>query len=292
MSVGLAPPNYGAPVPLDCGVPVPLNYGVLADIRNLLIDMDGVLYRGRTGLPGGPELIAFLRERGIPYLLVTNNSTLTPAQFVLRLGRMGIDVSQDLIMTSGVATSAYLATLAPPGTKVNVVGEPALIKELEGRGFVIAGRDAEYVVCGWDKGINFDKLKTACLAIRDGATFIGTNADKTYPLEKDLIPGAGSILAFLVAATDVEPIVVGKPEPIMIEQSLRMLGARPEETAILGDRLDTDILGGHRAGILTIMLLTGISTEAEAAACDAPPDLIFDNLPTLISVWAEALDGR
>lgn len=282
--MGLAPLNYGAPVPLDCGV--------LADIRNLLIDMDGVLYRGRTGLPGGPELIAFLRERGIPYLLVTNNSTLTPAQFVLRLGRMGIDVSQDLIMTSGVATSAYLATLAPPGTKVNVVGEPALIKELEGRGFVIAGRDAEYVVCGWDKGINFDKLKTACLAIRDGATFIGTNADKTYPLEKDLIPGAGSILAFLVAATDVEPIVVGKPEPIMIEQSLRMLGARPEETAILGDRLDTDILGGHRAGILTIMLLTGISTEAEAAACDAPPDLIFDDLPTLISVWAEALDGR
>lgn len=282
--MGLAPLNYGAPVPL--------NYGVLADIRNLLIDMDGVLYRGRTGLPGGPELMAFLRERGIPYLLVTNNSTLTPAQFVLRLGRMGIDVSQDLIMTSGVATSAYLATLAPPGTKVNVVGEPALIKELEGRGFVIAGRDAEYVVCGWDKGINFDKLKTACLAIRDGATFIGTNADKTYPLEKDLIPGAGSILAFLVAATDVEPIVVGKPEPIMIEQSLRMLGARPEETAILGDRLDTDILGGHRAGILTIMLLTGISTEAEAAACDAPPDLIFDDLPTLISVWAEALDGR
>ena len=290
--MGLAPLNYGAPVPLDCGVPVPLNYGVLADIRNLLIDMDGVLYRGRTGLPGGPELIAFLRERGIPYLLVTNNSTLTPAQFVLRLGRMGIDVSQDLIMTSGVATSAYLATLAPPGTKVNVVGEPALIKELEGRGFVIAGRDAEYVVCGWDKGINFDKLKTACLAIRDGATFIGTNADKTYPLEKDLIPGAGSVLAFLVAATDVEPIVVGKPEPIMIEQSLRMLGARPEETAMLGDRLDTDILGGHRAGILTIMLLTGISTEAEAAACDAPPDLIFDDLPTLISVWAEALDGR
>ena len=282
--MGLASLNYGAPVPLECGV--------LADIRNLLIDMDGVLYRGRTGLPGGPELMAFLRERGIPYLLVTNNSTLTPAQFVLRLGRMGIDVSQDLIMTSGVATSAYLATLAPPGTKVNVVGEPALIKELEGRGFVIAGRDAEYVVCGWDKGINFDKLKTACLAIRDGATFIGTNADKTYPLEKDLIPGAGSILAFLVAATDVEPIVVGKPEPIMIEQSLRMLGARPEETAMLGDRLDTDILGGHRAGILTIMLLTGISTEAEAVACDAPPDLIIDDLPTLISVWAEALEGR
>ena len=263
----------------------------LADIRNVLIDMDGVLYRGQTGLPGGPELIAFLREQGMPYLLVTNNSTLTPAQFVARLGRMGIDVSEDSIMTSGVATAAYLATLAPPGTKVNVVGEAALIEELEKRGFVMAGRDAQYVVCGWDKGINFEKLKTACLAIRDGATFIGTNADKTYPLEKDLIPGAGSILASLVAATDVEPIVVGKPEPIIIEQSLRMLAARAEDTAILGDRLETDILGGHRAGIITIMLLTGISTAQEAAAYVAPPDFIFDDLPALIKAWKEALGG-
>jgi len=264
----------------------------LGDIRYLLIDMDGVLYRGQTGLPGGPELIAFLREQGIPYLLVTNNSTLTPAQFVTRLGAMGIRVSEDLIMTSGVATAAYLATLAPAGTTVNVVGEGALIEELERRGFVMAGRDAEYVVCGWDKGINFEKLKTACLAIRDGATFIGTNADKTYPLEKDLIPGAGSILACLIAATDVDPIVVGKPEPIIIDQSLRMLGARPEETAILGDRLETDILGGHRAGIVTIMVLTGISSEAEAASYEAPPDLIFDDLPTLIGAWKEALDHR
>jgi len=264
----------------------------LSEIRNLLIDMDGILYRGQTGLPGGPELIAFLREHGLPYLLVTNNSTLTPAQFVVRLSKMGIQVSQDLIMTSGVATAAYLATLAPPGTRINVVGEAALIEELEKRGFVMAGRDAEYVVCGWDKGINFDKLKTACLAIRDGATFIGTNADKTYPLEKDLIPGAGSILASLIAATDVDPIVVGKPEPIIIEQSLRMLGASAEETAILGDRLDTDILGGHRAGIATIMLLTGVSTAEEAAAYEAPPDLILDDLPALIRAWKEALDHR
>jgi len=264
----------------------------LLDVRNLLIDLDGVLYRGQTGLPGGPELIAFLRERDMPFLLVTNNSTLTPAQFVARLSKLGIDVPEDLIMTSGVATSAYLATLAPPGTRVNVVGEAALIDELKKHGFVMAGRDAQYVVCGWDKGINFEKLKTACLAIRDGAIFIGTNADKTYPLEKDLIPGAGSILASLIAATDVDPIVVGKPEPIIIEQSLRMLGARAEETAILGDRLDTDILGGHRAGILTIMLLTGISGAAEAAAYQAPPDLIFDDLPALLEAWRDALDHR
>ncbi len=192
-------------------------------------------------------------------------------------------------MTSGVATASYLATLAPAGTRVNVVGEDALIAELEKRGFVMAGREAEYVVAGWDKGINFEKLKTATLAVRDGATFIGTNPDKTYPLEKDIIPGAGSILAALIAATGVDPIVVGKPEPIIIEQSLQMLGARPEETAILGDRLETDILGGHRAGITTIMVLTGISTAEEALAYEAPPDFIYDDLPAMLDAWRQAL---
>lgn len=263
----------------------------LTRIRNLLVDMDGVLYRGSTGLPGGPELLAFLKERGIRYLLVTNNSTLTPAEFVRRLGDMGIAVTEDQIMTSGVATAIYLTTLAPRGTKVNVVGEPALLEEITKRGYIIGGRDSQYVICGWDKGISFEKLKVACLAIRDGATFIGTNADKTYPLESDIIPGAGSILASLIAATDVEPIVVGKPEPIIVEQSLGVLDARPENTAILGDRLETDILGGHRAGVATIMVLTGISTAEEARAYEAPPDAIYDDLPALIAAWRAALDG-
>lgn len=263
----------------------------LAPIRYLLIDMDGVLYRGQTGLPGGPELIAFCEERGIGYLLMTNNSTLTPAQFAQRLAGMGVRVPESAVMTSGGATAAYLATLAPAGTRVNVVGEAALITALEQRGFVMAGRDAEYVVCGWDKGITFEKLKTACLAIRDGATFIGTNGDKTYPLEKDIIPGNGSLLAALTAATDVEPIVVGKPEPIIFQQALSALGARREETAILGDRLETDILGGRRAGITTIMVLTGISSAAEAVAYEAPPDLIVDDLPALIGAWRRDLDG-
>ncbi len=192
----------------------------LANMRNLLIDMDGVLYRGKTPLPGGGELVGFLEEENIDYLLVTNNSTSTPAEFVDRLKGMDIEVSEESIMTSGVATANYLRKRALDGARVNVVGEEALIKELRKRGFVIAGRNADYVVCGWDRGINFEKLKTACLAIRDGAIFVGTNPDKTYPLENDIIPGAGSILAALVAATDVEPIVVGKPEPIMFEQAL------------------------------------------------------------------------
>lgn len=263
----------------------------LHEIRYLLIDMDGVLYRGKTGLPGGPELIAFLEEQGIRYLLVTNNSTLTPRMFVERLGGMGVHVPESAIMTSGVATAAYLATLAPVGTRVNVVGEAALIEELERKGFVMAGRDAEYVVCGWDRAVTFDKLTTAALAIRDGATFIGTNADKTYPLEKDIIPGAGSLLAALTTATDVKPTVVGKPEPIVFEQSLRLLGGQPLATAILGDRLDTDILGGKRAGIRTIMVLTGIATSEDVATSELQPDLVYDDLPHLIAAWRRALAG-
>ncbi|MFP3895899.1 MAG: HAD-IIA family hydrolase [Anaerolineales bacterium] len=264
----------------------------LTNIRNLLIDMDGVLYRGKTPLPGSGELIEFLKKENIDYLLVTNNSTSTPAQFVARLEEMGVHVSEESIVTSGVATAKYLRARSPNGTRVNVVGEEALIKELQKRGFVMAGRDADYVVCGWDRGINFEKLKIACLAIRDGATFVGTNPDKTYPLENDIIPGAGSILAALVAATDVEPIVVGKPEPIMFEQSLDMLGAKQQETAILGDRVETDLLGGYRAGIATMMVLTGISEKREAEEHQVPVDFVFDDLPSLIQAWEKALDGQ
>ena len=261
----------------------------LSVIRHLLIDMDGVLYRGSTALPGGQELLALLDEIGVSYLMVTNNSTLTPRAFAQRLGRMGMQVDESRVMTSAVATAAYVASLAPAGTRVNVVGETGLVEALQQRGFVLAGRKADYVVAGWDKTLTYEKLKTACLAIRDGAVFVGTNPDKTYPLERDIIPGAGSILAALIAATDVQPIIVGKPEPIIIEQSLALLGARAEETAILGDRLDTDILGGRRAGIATILVLTGISTAEEAAASPTPPDAVFPDLPQLLAAWERAL---
>jgi 4-nitrophenyl phosphatase len=263
----------------------------LTDVHNLLIDMDGVLYRGQTPLTGAADLIRFLQQRDLGYLLVTNNSTLSQDQFAERLAGMGMDVAPEHILTSGVATAEYLRTLAPNGAGVFVVGEAPLIAELEKRGFRLAGRDAEYVVCGWDKGINFDKLRTATLAIRDGATFIGTNPDRTYPLENDLIPGAGALLAAISAATDVDPIVVGKPETIMFEQALRMLRASAADTALLGDRLDTDILGGKRAGVATIMVLTGISTPAEVEASELKPDILFPDLPALLSAWRQALDG-
>ncbi|MGI6380213.1 MAG: HAD-IIA family hydrolase [Anaerolineae bacterium] len=261
----------------------------LARVHALLIDLDGVLYRGQAPLPGASELFDFLRERDIDYLLVTNNSTLTREAFVERLAGFDIQVTPDEIMTSAVATAAYLRTLAPEGTKVNVVGESGLVHELERFGFVMAGRDAEYVVAGWDKTVTYEKLRVATLAVRDGATFVGTNPDKTYPMENDIIPGAGSILAALVAATDVEPIIVGKPEPIIIQRCLDLTGSAPAETAILGDRLDTDILGGQRAGIGTILVLTGISTRDEAEVWTPRPGLVVSDLTDLLQRWDAAL---
>lgn len=263
----------------------------LGQIRNLLVDMDGVLYRGLLPLNGAAEFISFVQERGINLLLVTNNSTLTPEQFAERLAAMDMPVPPERIMTSGVATAAFLATQAPAGTRVNVVGEAALEHELEKRGFVIGGRESSYVVAGLDKGLTYEKLRIATLAIRDGATFIGTNPDKTYPMETDIIPGAGSILAALIAATDVQPLVVGKPEPLALQLALSQLGALPEETAILGDRIDTDVVGGQRAGLKTILVLTGISTAQEAEVCPTPPDWVFADLCALQAAWERCAQG-
>jgi 4-nitrophenyl phosphatase len=264
----------------------------LADIHHLLIDMDGVLYRGRTALPGGQQLFGFLEAHGIGYLLVTNNSTLGPAEFSERLSGMGLTVAPEHIMTSGMATAEYLTTVARPGARINVVGEPGLVAQLCKRGFtIVTDRHADYVVAGWDKTLTYEKLKQGCLAIRDGATFIGTNADKTYPLENDIIPGAGSILAALIASTDVQPLVVGKPEGIMIAQCLRLLNASAGETAMLGDRMDTDILGGYRAGLRTILVLTGISTVEEVDASEFKPDWIYRDLPALLEEWDAVLRG-
>lgn len=261
----------------------------LEEIRNLFIDMDGVLYRGHQALPGVQEMLAFLDARGIGYLLVTNNATMSQAQFSDKLAKMDVSVPPECIITSAVATAAYLAERAPAGTRVCVVGEESLAREMEKQGMVIAGRDAEYVVAGLDRTLTYEKLKTATLAIRAGATFIGTNPDRTLPIENAVAPGAGSILAALVAATDVQPLIVGKPEPIILEQSMRILGARAEDSAVLGDRLETDILGGYRAHMATIMVLTGISTAEEAAVYQVQPDWIYADLPALTAAWSAAL---
>jgi len=257
----------------------------LAAVRSLIVDMDGVLYRGREPIPGAREFVAFLQREGIPFLLLTNNSTLTPAQYVAKLARLGIEVGEDRILTSAQAAALYLERVAPPGAKVYLIGEEGLRAALREKGFAFAERGADFVVVGMDRQLTYEKLKIATLLIRGGARFIGTNPDKTFPSEEGIVPGNGATLAALEAATGVAPMVVGKPERAIFDLALARMGVGREGAAVVGDRLETDVLGGRRAGLITILVLSGVTTPKELAASGVQPDLVFEDVGQMVEVW-------
>jgi 4-nitrophenyl phosphatase len=247
--------------------------------------MDGVLWRGDRAMPGLIEFFSFMRDHRIQFVLATNNATRTAAQYAEKLAGFGVRVSEAEILPSCDVVSDYLKTIAPPGTRVFVVGEPALAQSIEARGFVVSDTEAEIVVAGLDRQATFAKLAQATRFIRRGARFIGTNPDKTWPGENEITPGAGAILAFLEAATEVKPFIVSKPEPIMFQLAIARLGSQPETTVMIGDRLETDILGGQRAGFKTVFVLSGVSTEADVERMDIRPDWTFRDIGELTQVW-------
>jgi 4-nitrophenyl phosphatase len=263
----------------------------LNSLRHLIVDLDGVLYRGREPILGAAGFIGFLRAHQIHFVLATNNSTRTPHQYVDRLGQMGIPVLPHEVLTSAQATAGFLRTMAPSGARVFVIGMDGLRVALEEAGFTLVEDDASFVVAGMDFSICFDRLAQAALLIRAGARFIATNADRTFPSERGIIPGAGSLLAFLETATGVAPTVVGKPEMAMLDQALICLGAERGTTAMLGDRLETDILAGRRAGLCTILVLSGVTDQAALAASELSPDLLFRDVAELHQVWEATLLG-
>ncbi|HSJ52236.1 MAG TPA: HAD-IIA family hydrolase [Anaerolineae bacterium] len=262
---------------------------ILRSIRHLIVDMDGVLYRGAEMIPGAPQLLTFLRQQGIGFVLATNNGTRTPQQFVDKLAGMGVEVEPAEILTSAQATAGYLAGIAPPGTRVFVVGMDGLRTALQGAGFELVEHDPEYVVAGMDFKICYERLAQATLHVRAGAGFVATNPDLTFPSERGIVPGAGALLALLEAATGVKPHVIGKPETAMMEQAMLRLGAARETTAALGDRLETDILAGRRAGLRTLLVLSGITDRPLLAASEMQPDLVFENVADLWATWKEVL---
>ena len=262
----------------------------LAKIRAVVSDMDGVLWRGNKPMPGLPDFFAFLREHNIRFILATNNATRTAAQYAAKLAEFGAQVSEAEILPSCDVVSDYLTTIAPPGARVFVVGEAALAQSLQARGFVVSEGEAEIVVAGLDRQATYAKLAHATRLIRKGARFIGTNPDKTWPSETEITPGAGAILAFLEASTDVKPFIVAKPEPVMFQQALARLGSRPEETVMIGDRLETDILGGQRAALKTIFVLSGISTQADIERQGICPDWTFRDISELTCVWQSVIE--
>ncbi len=262
----------------------------LQRLRHLVIDMDGVLYRGNEAIPGTRAFIEFLREQGIDFVLATNNSTRTPQQYVDKLAGMDVRVQPEEVLTSALATASHLAGIAPRGSRVFVVGQDGLNAALREAGFEIVEEDAEYVVAGMDFYVCYERLAEATLLIRAGARFIGTNPDKTFPSERGIVPGAGSLLAFLETATGVTPEIIGKPGTAMMEQALARLEATADTTAVLGDRLETDILAGQRTGLSTLLVLTGITDRAMLAESEIQPDLVFEDIGHVHRAWQEILE--
>lgn len=263
---------------------------LLRPLRAVVCDMDGVLWRGDSALPGLQAFFDLLREQELNYMLVTNNASRTPEQYVEKLARLGVEVTADQILTSALAAADYVAARAESGALVYPVGGRGVEEALRSRGLRISeGDEADYVVVGWDRQLTWECMATATLLIRRGAHFVGTNPDRTFPSEKGLVPGAGAQLAMLRASTDVEPSVMGKPEPVLYRQALERLDAQAAESLMIGDRLDTDILGGIRMGMPTALVLSGVHAADSIQSSPIHPDLVFEDLARLVEAWRDAV---
>jgi len=243
--------------------------------------MDGVLWRTDEPIGDLPALFACFDELGLKCIFATNNSSLTVEQYVDKLTAFGIPAQPWQIVTSGTATADYLHEKHPDGGKLYILGADGLHQTLEAHGFTHSDESPLAVVVGFDRGINYDKLTTATLLIRGGVPFIGTNPDHTFPSPQGLVPGAGAVLAAIQAATNVEPLIFGKPQPAMFERAIERLGIAPQETLVVGDRLETDIAGGQAAACPTAVVLTGVATRSQASQWSPAPDLILPDLTTL-----------
>ncbi|MDR7555856.1 MAG: HAD-IIA family hydrolase [Armatimonadota bacterium] len=252
----------------------------LSRLRALLFDMDGVLYRGRTPLPGAAALLSYLDGARVPYALVTNNSTRTPRQYARLLAQMGMRVPAARIVTSATSTAAYLRRVLRPGARVLVVGEAALRRALVDAGFAPAGERPAAVVVGLDRRVSYRKLAAATQALLDGARFVLTNPDLLLPTDAGVIPGAGSLAAALQAATGRRPTVIGKPHPRLLREALARLGVAPAESAIVGDQVATDVAAGRAAGLYTILVRTGVGATGRRPR-GPRPDLVVRDLREL-----------
>jgi 4-nitrophenyl phosphatase len=262
----------------------------LRPIRALISDLDGTLVAGNRAQPGLLPFLDLLRRRGIALTVVTNNTVRTPAQYSGELAAAGANVPPGQILTAAIATAAYLHAELPPASPIFVVGESGLRAALSDAGFTLlddSASPAAAVVVGGDRTVTHEKLKHAIRHVRRGAAFIGTNPDLLVPVEDGLAPEAGVLLAAIAAGAGVSPTIIGKPARPLLDLAMRQMGSTPAATAILGDRLDTDILGGQRLGLTTILVTTGVDDEAAICAKVIKPDVVVAGLGALIALWEE-----
>ena len=256
-----------------------------AEIRSWLMDMDGVLVREEHPIPGADRFLARLREKGLPFLVLTNNSIYTPRDLAARLRASGLDVPEESIWTSALATAKFLESQRPGGSAF-VIGEAGLTTALHGVGYTLTERDPDYVVLGETRTYSFERISRGIRLIAAGARFIATNPDATGPTPEGPLPATGSVAALISRATGVAPYFVGKPNPLMMRSALNALDAHSETAAMVGDTMDTDIVSGLEAGMHTVLVLTGSTASEETERFPYRPSRIVDSIADLVDETA------
>lgn len=250
------------------------------EIKSWLMDMDGVLVHEEEAIPGADRFIAALRDREIPFLVLTNNSIYTRRDLAARLRASGLDIPEESIWTSALATAGFLRDQRPGGSAF-VIGEAGLTTALHQEGYTLTERDPDYVVLGETRTYSFERITQAIRLIENGARFIATNPDATGPSPDGSLPATGAVAALITRATQREPYYVGKPNPLMMRSALNAIDAHSETTAMIGDRMDTDVVSGLEAGLETVLVLTGVSTRESAELFPFRPSRILDSVADL-----------
>jgi NagD protein len=245
------------------------------------MDMDGVLVHEEQAIPGAPEFIAKLIDRSLPFLVLTNNSRFTRRDLAARLRRSGLEVPERRIWTSALATANFLESQRPGGSAY-VVGEAGLTTALHETGYTMTEVDPDYVVLGETRTYSFEAITKAIRLIEGGARFIATNPDTVGPSTEGPLPATGAVAAMISRASGVEPYFVGKPNPLMMRSALNAIDAHSESTAMIGDRMDTDIVAGLEAGLETILVLTGVTTSEQTERFPYRPSRILDSVGDLV----------
>ncbi|WP_102273984.1 TIGR01457 family HAD-type hydrolase [Cytobacillus massiliigabonensis] len=245
--------------------------------KGYLIDLDGTMYRGTELIKEAADFVNELIRLDLPHLFVTNNSSRTPEQVAEKLRSFSIPAATKQVFTTSMATANYIYEQKNDASAY-VIGEEGIRTALADKGIKFAEENADYVVVGIDRSINYEKLATACLAVRNGAAFISTNGDIAIPTERGLLPGNGSLTSVITVSTQTNPIFIGKPESIIMEQALQVLGTKKSETLMVGDNYDTDILAGMNAGLDTLLVHTGVTTKELLAGYEKKPTYVVDSL--------------
>ncbi len=251
-------------------------YG-LKKYHGYLIDLDGTMYRGTEKIEAAVQFVKRLKKKEKPYLFVTNNSSKTEEQIANDMKSLGIEATPEQIFTTSLATADFLFERSPKA-RVYMIGEDGLKVALESKGFILTEKNPDAVVVGIDRQVTYNKLAHACLAVRNGALFISTNSDRAIPTEEGLMPGNGAITSVISVSTQVDPIFIGKPNPIILEQALQRLGTERNETLMIGDNYDTDILAGLNCKVDTLLVHTGVTSPKDLLARDRQPTYVVNSL--------------